>query len=75
VLLYPKGGNIASARVIGVRQEKLYMMIFQAVGALTCSTYQQQRFVRDLAQEDGSPSSWGTEDTEGHYHRFARFQY
>jgi transposase InsO family protein len=38
VLLYPKGGNIASARVIGVRQEKLYRMIFQAVGALTCST-------------------------------------
>jgi hypothetical protein len=28
VLLYPKGGNIASARVIGVRQEKLYRMIF-----------------------------------------------
>jgi transposase InsO family protein len=38
VLLYPKGGNIASARVIGVRQEKLYRMIFQAAGALTCST-------------------------------------
>jgi hypothetical protein len=28
VLLYPKGGNIASARMIGVRQEKLYRMIF-----------------------------------------------
>jgi hypothetical protein len=38
VLLYPKGGNIASARVIGVRQEKLYRMIFLAAGALTCST-------------------------------------
>jgi hypothetical protein len=38
VLLYPKGGNITSARVIGVRQEKLYRLIFQTVGALACST-------------------------------------
>jgi hypothetical protein len=38
VLLYPKGGNIASARVIEVRQEKLYRLLFQAVGTLTCST-------------------------------------
>ena len=38
MLLYPKGGNITSARVIGVRQEKLYRLLFQTVGALTCST-------------------------------------
>jgi hypothetical protein len=38
VLLYPKGGNITSARVIGVRHEKLYRLIFQTVGALACST-------------------------------------
>ena len=38
VLLYPKGGSITSARVIGIRQGKLYRLVFESVGALTCST-------------------------------------
>jgi hypothetical protein len=38
VLLYPKGGSITFNRVIGVRREKLYRLLFQTVGALTCST-------------------------------------
>lgn len=38
VLLYPKGGSITSARVIGVQQGKLYKLVFETIGALTCGT-------------------------------------
>ena len=38
VLLYPKGGSITSAKVIGIRQGKLYRLVFEAIGALSCVT-------------------------------------
>jgi hypothetical protein len=38
VLLYPKGSNITLAKVIGIRHEKLYKLMFQPTRALMHST-------------------------------------
>jgi hypothetical protein len=38
VLLYPKGSSITSAKVIGIRHEKLYKLMFQPARALIHST-------------------------------------
>ena len=35
VLIYPKGGNITSVKVVGVRQGIMYRLVFQVVGELT----------------------------------------
>ena len=37
VVMYPKGGSITSAKVIGVRHGKLYKILFQPTGALVSS--------------------------------------
>jgi hypothetical protein len=36
VLLYPKGGNILEAKVIGVRYGRMYRMIWETLGAFVC---------------------------------------
>jgi hypothetical protein len=36
--MYPKGGNITSVKVIGVRQGKLYRLVFESAGAMSCMT-------------------------------------
>jgi hypothetical protein len=38
VLLFPKGSNITSAKVIGTRHEKMYKLMFQPARALFHST-------------------------------------
>jgi hypothetical protein len=38
VLLYPKGGNISEAKVIGVRYGRMYRMIWEASETFVCMT-------------------------------------
>jgi len=38
VLLYPKDGSTLDSRLIGVRHERMYRMVFEATGALACMT-------------------------------------
>jgi len=38
VYIYPQGGSRADSRVIGVRQGRMYRLVFEAGGALACST-------------------------------------
>jgi hypothetical protein len=38
VLLYPKGGNISEAKVIGVQYGRMYRMVWETSGAFVCMT-------------------------------------
>ena len=38
VYIYPQGGSRADSRVIGVRQGRMYRLVFEAGGAFACST-------------------------------------
>jgi hypothetical protein len=44
VLLYPKGSSVTSAKVIGIRHEKLYKLMFQPSRALIHSTSSSDLF-------------------------------
>jgi len=55
VLLYPKGGSILEAKVIGVRYERMYRMIWEAPRAFACMTSS-----KDLCELSG----WGVCITE-----------
>ena len=38
IYIYPPGGSRADSKVIGVRQGRMYRLVFEAGGALACST-------------------------------------